>query len=531
MLKLNKLLACGIMGIGLMLSATEMATAGFEEAVKAYEAGDYKTALAEWTVLAEQNDPAAMRNIGHLYRRGLGTKQNFERAMHWYMRASKLGFPRAQANVASMYLRGQGVKQDYVKAAEWFTKAARNGHTIAQYNLGLMYEYGKGVEKSTSKALAWYNLAAKAGHPKALNKLSLLVATNPDVKADKDISAQQKKPVQIAKPESVTEPVAKPIVKVVEKPTVKPVVKPVAKVVAKPAPKPKLEPKPVSKPIVKMVKKAEVKEVELPEKAQIKPVMPSVKKRKDPFAGSANNLALAKVEKNGAPTVFNQNKVVAPPAVTQEVVKPVTVATAAPEPASPLKMAQKPAPEPVAAVKADALAPPSVTKSTSAVKKEESKGFFSSLKSLILGDDEKSGDEAIPAPDAKNSSVVVAKVAPQPAIEPPTPAPVQKIETVVPGQGLSVAEQLEMADLSFSLEDYQQALNVLAPLAQQGNPTAQFRLGQMFSEGYAVPIDRVTAYYWWSKAKANGSNAAAASLAKLEGTLTFLEKRRLKQVN
>ncbi len=184
MLTLNKLMASSALAALLAFSSAGISFAGFDEAVNAYEAGDYKTAMNEWMVLAEKNDPAAMRNIGHLYRLGLGTDVNYERALHWYKRASELGFARAQANVASMYLKGQGVPQDYVQAADWFTKAARNGHTIAQYNLGLMYEYGKGVEKSTSKALAWYNLAAKAGHPKALNKLSILVATTPDVKAE-----------------------------------------------------------------------------------------------------------------------------------------------------------------------------------------------------------------------------------------------------------------------------------------------------------------------------------------------------------
>ena len=42
-----------------------------EKGVTAYEAGDYQTALQHWQLLAENNDLAALRNIGHLYRRGL----------------------------------------------------------------------------------------------------------------------------------------------------------------------------------------------------------------------------------------------------------------------------------------------------------------------------------------------------------------------------------------------------------------------------------------------------------------------------
>ncbi|WP_369405908.1 hypothetical protein [Sneathiella glossodoripedis] len=88
-----------------------------------------------------------------------------------------------------------------------------------------------------------------------------------------------------------------------------------------------------------------------------------------------------------------------------------------------------------------------------------------------------------------------------------------------------------MAELSFSLEQYQQALSVWAPLAQEGNAVAQYHLGQMFHEGYAVPVDRVKAHYWWSLAKQNGSSKAAQSLERLEATLTFLEKQQLQTVN
>ena len=126
MLKLkNNVVGAGF-GVVLALSVVGNSFADFDDAVKAYEAGDYSKAMQEWQQLAQKDDPAAMRNVGHLYRRGLGVDQDFTKALSWYKRAAEMGFDRAQANVASMYLRGQGVEQDYVKAASWFTKAARN---------------------------------------------------------------------------------------------------------------------------------------------------------------------------------------------------------------------------------------------------------------------------------------------------------------------------------------------------------------------------------------------------------------------
>ncbi len=546
-MKLNKLLASSAIAVTLAFSSLGTVSAGFEEAVKAYEAGDYATALKEWMVLADQNDPAAMRNIGHLHRRGLGTEQNYEKAMHWYKRASQFGFARAQANVASMYLRGQGVEQDYVQAADWFTKAARNGHVIAQYNLGLMYEHGKGVEKSVSKALAWYNLAAKAGHPKALDKLSLLVATDPDVKtasAEKEVAKDITEKVE-PKTTQVTPPPAAPVVKEA----------PVEKTVMAEKPAVAIEaPKAVKEPTVAAKKAVAPNPVSAPTAQS-----PSPQKSIDPFAGSANNKLLAKdnlnapvKEAKGAPTAFNSKQPA--PAVEPALPKAEPAAKLASEnvSAAPKVSAAQPSAEAqvvdttslknevpatdTVAAKAvtdtdappvkNSVAPENGAKSAAVTPNGEEKGFFASLKALVVGDDE---DEKV---SAANDTPTTVAVAPPSAIEAPTPKEeVKAVERVVPGSGLSISERLEMAELSFSLEQYQQALSVWAPLAQEGNAVAQYHLGQMFNEGFAVPVDRVKAHYWWSLAKKNGSGNAAKSLEQLEASLTFLEKQQLQQTN
>ena len=158
------------------LLAAGPAQADFAAGVRAYEAGDYATAYAEWLPIAERNDVAAMRNIGHLYRWGQGVEPDMQKALDWYRRAAELGFSRAQANLAAIYLQGEeGIPVNYDEAYKWFTAAAIQGHAVAQYNLGLMYELGLAVERSEPKALGWYNLAAKAGQPEALERLSQLV--------------------------------------------------------------------------------------------------------------------------------------------------------------------------------------------------------------------------------------------------------------------------------------------------------------------------------------------------------------------
>jgi TPR repeat protein len=149
--------------------------ADFRAGVEAYDRGDYAAAFAAWAPLARADDPAAQRNIGHLYRFGLGVAQDFEQAAYWYREAAEMGLAGAQANLAMMHLRGQGLATDGERAAYWFGRAAVQGHAISQYNLGILYLRGNGVRRDEARAMGWFHLAAKAGHGRALDALSKLV--------------------------------------------------------------------------------------------------------------------------------------------------------------------------------------------------------------------------------------------------------------------------------------------------------------------------------------------------------------------
>ncbi len=157
------------------MAASTPAGADFAAGVQAYDSGDYEAAFKAWKPLAEKDDPAAQRNIGHLYRFGLGVGPDFAMAAYWYREAAEMGLAGAQANLGTLHLRGQGVPEDMERAAYWFEKAARQGHAVSQYNLGLLYLRGQGVARHEARAMGWFHLAAKAGHPQALEALSRLV--------------------------------------------------------------------------------------------------------------------------------------------------------------------------------------------------------------------------------------------------------------------------------------------------------------------------------------------------------------------
>jgi len=93
--------------------------ADFNTGLQASKAGDFKTALAEWTPLAEQGNADAQYNLGTLYRNGRGVLVNHETAFKWFWLAAEQESAEAQFNLAQMYRFGEGVLQDYEMAKKW----------------------------------------------------------------------------------------------------------------------------------------------------------------------------------------------------------------------------------------------------------------------------------------------------------------------------------------------------------------------------------------------------------------------------
>ena len=85
---------------------------------------------------------------------------NFEEAFTLWQTLADGGNEEAQFQLGLMYDKGQGVNEDPAAAVQWYTRAAEAGHIKAQHYLGILYEYGRGVEKDLEMAKQWY---AKAG--------------------------------------------------------------------------------------------------------------------------------------------------------------------------------------------------------------------------------------------------------------------------------------------------------------------------------------------------------------------------------
>ena len=100
----------------------------FQQGIEATTRGDYQTAFKLWLPLAEQGEANAQYNLGLMYDKGQGVKQDDVEAVKWYRQAAEQGYAKAQYNLGVMYYQGEGVRQDKGQAKEWFGKACDNGH-------------------------------------------------------------------------------------------------------------------------------------------------------------------------------------------------------------------------------------------------------------------------------------------------------------------------------------------------------------------------------------------------------------------
>ena len=192
----------------------------FDEAVAAYEHGDYATAYrgflsaAEqgnanaqvylgfmydagegvsqddgeavkwWRRAAEQGDADAQRILGTLYREGEGVPQDYDEAVKWYRRAAEQGDADAQFSLGAMYSYGEGIPQDYGEAVKWFRRAAEQGDAFAQFYIGFAYHNGKGVPQDYGEAVKWYRRAAEQGNVTAQLELAYMYINAEGVSQD-----------------------------------------------------------------------------------------------------------------------------------------------------------------------------------------------------------------------------------------------------------------------------------------------------------------------------------------------------------
>jgi TPR repeat protein len=184
--------------IALVLSILCLAApvrADFKAGEKAYQRGDYATALREWQPLAKQGQAVAQYNLGLLYANGQGVTKDDAQARQWYEKAALQNHAEAQVNLGSLYDYARGGPQDFKMAVRWYRRSAEQGNELAQKRLGLLYERGDGVQKDYVQAYMWYKLgAANGGKSGAIMRDELATKMTSDQLAEAKKLAREWKP-------------------------------------------------------------------------------------------------------------------------------------------------------------------------------------------------------------------------------------------------------------------------------------------------------------------------------------------------
>ena len=153
--------------LALVLASAAIARADFEAGKRAYEQGDYATALKELTPLAEQGNAEAQVLLGLMHFEGQGVPRDPSQALKWYKAAAEQGNPEGQLQLGVMYLMGIGVARNTPQALKLLKLSADQGTRDAQVFLGLAYRNLQDAPRDFLQAYMWFHLAALQGDPLA----------------------------------------------------------------------------------------------------------------------------------------------------------------------------------------------------------------------------------------------------------------------------------------------------------------------------------------------------------------------------
>jgi len=159
----------GGIALAMLLAAAAPAAADGAAGLKAYQAGDYETALREFLPLAEAGQATAQAAVGQMYLSGQGVPVDPQQAALWLERAAEGGNARARYQIGNMYAAGYGVAADDMKASYYLIKAANQNMADAQLAMAQRFYHGQGVPKDLVQSFLYAALAARQGNQDALS--------------------------------------------------------------------------------------------------------------------------------------------------------------------------------------------------------------------------------------------------------------------------------------------------------------------------------------------------------------------------
>ena len=108
---------------------------------------------------ARRGNPQALRELGFMYLKGAGVRQNYTKAHRLLERAAELGSGVAKSDLAGIYFLGEGVKQDYEQAFYWASRSTQV--SVSAYIVGAVHFDGLVVQRDYEQAFYWLKKAVE----------------------------------------------------------------------------------------------------------------------------------------------------------------------------------------------------------------------------------------------------------------------------------------------------------------------------------------------------------------------------------
>lgn len=137
------------------------------KAFMACENQNYRQAIDDLVLLAEQSYAPAQAKLGECFFFGHGEPIQPIVAFAWFQKAAEQGQSDGQYYMGYLLLYGQGVERDEQKARYWLELASQQGHGEARFELGKRSYEGNGAVVDLEKGLLLLQQAAKAGSASA----------------------------------------------------------------------------------------------------------------------------------------------------------------------------------------------------------------------------------------------------------------------------------------------------------------------------------------------------------------------------
>ena len=158
---IGKHIAKGLLVLATVFVSANIALAGhpaaFNAGMKAYRAGDYKTAQRHLSKSAAGGHTESQYRLGKIYEKGFLGQPDHAKMSRWYQKAADNGHAKAQYKMGSGYAQGVGgLPKDPKKAEAYLLKSANAGYSRAMKTLGKAYKKGKfGFPRDKKKARYW----------------------------------------------------------------------------------------------------------------------------------------------------------------------------------------------------------------------------------------------------------------------------------------------------------------------------------------------------------------------------------------